>query len=120
MAFDPCVIQPATLRHSIVIQAPSTTRDASGQQGVTWTTVLTTRAAIGSTASLTFKLSFQGNILASNATDLIALRYPAVNIKPGYQVVYGTQVYTINAVDDVQRRHRVLNLACTGMDISSQ
>ena len=114
MSFDPTIVDPGTLRHIVTISAPSTTRDSFGQPGSTWNPILTTRAAIESTASQTFKFSFQGNILASNSTDLITLRYPTVTIKPGYQVAFGDQTYTIQAVDDVRRRHRVLNLACIG------
>lgn len=117
MAFDPTIIAAGTLRHSITIQEPSTTRDAAGQLNSSWTNVLTTRAMISSTTTSTFKFSFQNNTLASNATDLISIRYPSVHIEPGMQVVFEGQVYLINAVDDVLRRHRVLNMACTGIDI---
>jgi SPP1 family predicted phage head-tail adaptor len=116
---DPCVIQPGTLKHIVSISAPSTTRDTAGQLNAEWSSLLTTRAAILSTASFSFKFSFAGNALASNATDLIQIRYPAVNVEPGMQVAFGDEQYIVNAVDDVQRRHRVLNMACTGLDISS-
>jgi SPP1 family predicted phage head-tail adaptor len=114
------MINPGTLRHSITIQKKSLTRDGYGQPGATWAPVLTTRASITSTASLTFKFSFQNNDIASNATDCITLRYPMVEVLPGMQVVFGDQTYTITAVDDVQRRHRVLVLACVGLDTGSQ
>ncbi len=117
---DPCVIQPGTLKHSVTIQAPATTRDAAGQLNAAWTPLLTTRAAILSTASNSFRFSFSGNALAANATDLIQMRYPDVSVVPGQQVIWGDQVYLINCVDDVQRRHRVLNLACTGLDTGSE
>jgi hypothetical protein len=35
------------------------------------------------------------------------------------QVIFGDQVYTIQDVDDVQRRHKVLILACIGIDTAS-
>ena len=119
MTFDPCTIEPGDLRHFIQIQAPGTTRDATGQLNQTWTTVLSTFAAVKSTASLSFKFAFQGNVLASDSTDLITIRYPAVNIKPGYQVLAGSQTYVINAVDDTLRKHRVLQMAVVGQSVSS-
>jgi SPP1 family predicted phage head-tail adaptor len=119
MSFDPTIIQPGTLKHQVTIQAPSSTRDTAGQPGVTWTTVLTTRAAIEGTASLTFKFSFQNSTLAANATDCITIRYPAVPIAPGMQVLFGDNAYIVQAVDDVNRRHRVLILACVGVDTLS-
>jgi SPP1 family predicted phage head-tail adaptor len=119
MSFDPTILAAGRLRHAITIQAPSSTRDTAGQLGATWSTVLTTRAAIESTASLTFKFSFQNSTLAANATDCITIRYPAVTVAPGMQVIFGDQVYTIQDVDDVQRRHKVLILACIGIDTAS-
>jgi head-tail adaptor len=116
---DACQIQPGTLKHSITIQEPSTSRDPAGQLNASWTTLLTTRAAILSTASNSFRFSFSDNALAANATDLIQMRWPSVAIVPGQQVVFGDQVYEVAAVDDVQRRHRVLNLAVVGLDTGS-
>jgi hypothetical protein len=34
-------------------------------------------------------------------------------------VTFGDETYVVDATDDVQRRHRVLNLACTGLDVGS-
>jgi SPP1 family predicted phage head-tail adaptor len=118
---DACQIQPGTLKHSITIQEPSTVRDSAGQLNASWTPLLTIRAAILSTASNSFRFSFSGNALASNATDLIQIRYPgeAVSIVPGQQVTFGDQVYEITATDNVQRRNRVLNLAVVGLDTGS-
>jgi SPP1 family predicted phage head-tail adaptor len=120
MAFDPLAIPAGRLRYQVTIQAKSIARDAYGQPGATWTPVLTTRAAIESTSSNTFRFSFQNLSVAATTTDCITIRYPAVDIKPGMQVVFGDQTYTITAVDDLQRRHRVLVLACEGIDTGSQ
>lgn len=119
MMRDPCIINPGILRHSITIQAPSTVRDASGQPGKTWNDVLSTRACIESTSSNSFKFSFQNNTLAANTSDCLTIRYPSVNIEPGMRVLFGDQTYNIQAVDDLQRRHRVLRLACVGIDTGS-
>lgn len=121
MSFDALYTQPGLLRHQITIQEPSGTRDSAGQLNATWTPVLSTRASIESTSSSAFRFSFQGNALASNATDLVIVRYPGsdIVIKPGMQVVYGDTTYTVTAVDDVMRRHKKLALACVGIDVSS-
>jgi SPP1 family predicted phage head-tail adaptor len=117
---DLCILHAGELKHAITINAPSATRDASGQPGSTWSLVLTTRAKIESTSSQTFKLSFQNSTLASDTTDCITIRYSAVDIAPGYQILFGDETYTITAVDDIQRRHRVLVMACTSVDVGSQ
>ncbi|MGA2650416.1 MAG: phage head closure protein [Terracidiphilus sp.] len=117
---DQCILQPGTLKHLITIQSKSATRDASGQPGSTWTTVLTTRASIESTASLSFKWSFQNSVLAANATDCITLRYPvSVDIVPGMQIIWNGDTYLVQDVDNVQRRNRVIVLACIGVDTGS-
>jgi SPP1 family predicted phage head-tail adaptor len=66
-------------------------------------------------------MSFSGNALAANATDLITIRYPGdyVDVVPGQQIQWGKQTYEISAVDDIQRRHRILNIAVVGLDIGS-
>jgi SPP1 family predicted phage head-tail adaptor len=124
MAFDPTQIQAGTLRHVIEIQSQSTSRDELGQLNSTWTTILTTRAAIENTTSQTFKYTFQNNVLASNATDCITMRFPYIgttplNVTPGMRVTWRDQTYTIQAVDNVQRRDRVLILAVVGISTGS-
>ena len=118
MAYDPLQIQAGTLRHSITISSPSTTRDASGQPGKTWTPILTTRASIESTSSLSFKYSFQNSTLASNTTDCITIRYPgsSIDIWPGMQVTFQNTTYLVQDADDILNRHRVVRLACVSED----
>jgi SPP1 family predicted phage head-tail adaptor len=118
--FDPLVIRPGDLRHIIAIQSQSTARDALGQLNSTWATVLSTWAQIQGTSSLTFKFTFQNNALASNATDCITMRYPSVDVTPGMRVLFGDQTYTIQAVDNVLRRNRVLHLAVVGISTGSK
>ena len=116
---DPCVIQPGLLKHSITISEPATARDQAGQLNASWSPLLTTRAAILSTASMSFKLSFSNNALAANSTACIVIRFPVVDVVPGLQISFEDEVFEIQAVDDVQHRHRILNLACVGLDIGS-
>jgi len=117
---DPLIIQAGTLRHLISILAPSSTRDAAGQPISTWTTVLTTRASIVNSTPGAYKQPFAGNILAAESTDFITLRYPAVDIQPGMRVAFGDNLYIIQAVDNVQRRNRVLILAAMVLDGDSE
>jgi SPP1 family predicted phage head-tail adaptor len=116
MAVDPCQIQAGKLRHVISIQAPSNVRDEAGQPNATFTTILTTRASIESTASQTFRLAYQGNAQASNATDMITIRWPgqAIEILPNMQVTFKSKTFTIQVVDNVQYRNRIVRLLCVG------
>ena len=121
MPFDPFQLPPQGLPHLIQVQAPSTTRDEFGQQNSTFTTILTCRAAIQSTASQTFRFATQDNVQASNATDVITIRWPGAGIEilPNMQVVFGSKIFTIQAVDNVQYRNRIVRLLCIGQGIGS-
>lgn len=122
MAFDPCIIAPGSLKHNITIQAQSKTPDIDGQLNGVWTNILTTRARIASTSSISFKMSFQNSALASNATDLLTIRYPgdSVVISAGMQIIFGNKAYTIQDIDNIQERNRVINMACLGIDNGSK
>ena len=112
------MIDPGELRHSIQIQAASSTRDTAGQPVSTWNLVLTTRAKIENTNSRTFKESFAANALASQSTDVITIRWPgaAIDLLPGMRVLFGDNTYLVQAVDNVQRRNRKVTLACMAID----
>lgn len=118
---DPLYIQAGELRHKIVIQSPSSVRDAAGQPVSMWNTVLTTRAKIENSNSRTFKDSFSNNALASQSTDIITIRWPgsSVDIKPDMRVIFGDNTLLIQAVDNVLRRNRKVVLACIQIDADS-
>jgi head-tail adaptor len=113
------IFKPGLPVRQITITAPSGARDAFGQSNSTWSMILTTRATIEDSSSLTFKYAFQNNVLASNATFAITLRCPSVDILPGMQAQYGDRNFVIQAVNDVDMRHFKLVLACVGQDIGS-
>jgi head-tail adaptor len=125
---DSCILNPGELRHGVVIQAAGPTRDDAGQLGATrddagqpisaWDTVLTTRCKIENTGSLAFKMSFSDNTRASDSTDLITIRWPgaAVVVEPDQRVLACGCVFTIQAVDNVLHRNRVVRLACLEID----
>ena len=116
--FDPLFIAAGDLRHSVRIEAPSATQDAFGQPSSTWTTVLTTRASI---QTLTPRETNENGNLVSQVVHQIKIRYPGrdIRIVSGQRVVGDTQTYRIQAVDDVQNRHRVLRLLCVVIDEAS-
>jgi head-tail adaptor len=113
---DPCVINPGELRHPITIQKPSRTGDSRGKSvtPAAWDDVLNTHAKIDGTGTLAYRASFANNALASTSTDMITLRFPGVSvvIKPNMRIVFGTNIFLVQAVDNVQHRNRILRIAC--------
>lgn len=118
---DVVFVDPATLRFHVQIQSPGKCADEFGEPVEQWQTILSTRAGIENTTGLAYKHSFQDNTQASESTDLITIRWPgrAVTVEPGQRVVHGRDVYTVQAVDNVKRRNRVLRLACLAVDLGS-
>ena len=114
-------LDPGSLRHSVQIQKPTDTRDASGQPVSTWAVVLTTRASIENTNSRTFKESFSNNTLESTSTDVLTIRWPgvAITIQPGMRVIFGDNTFLIQAVDNVLRRNKKVTLACIQISADS-
>ena len=116
------ILNPGELRHKVQIQKPSTaTRDSAGQPGTTWDKVLDTRAKIESTGSIAYKQSFASNVLASQSTDMLTIRWPGASIviKADMRIVFGTNIFLIQAIDNVEHRNRVLRLACLQIDADS-
>jgi SPP1 family predicted phage head-tail adaptor len=117
MPFDPLYLEPGDLRHSVTIQSPSSTQDATGQPISTWTTILTTRAKIESTTGAAYKELVQDGAIAAQATDVFTLRWPgAIDLKPGYHVLFGDNTYIVQAVVNILERNRVVKLFTLAID----
>lgn len=119
---DPLYINPGDLRHSITIQAANATEpDEYGQIADAWTPILTTRAGLESTNSPSYRDSFSNNALAAASTDLFTVRWPgaAISLEPGQRIVLGSNIWTIQAVDNVMRRNRKVRIAALIIDSGS-
>jgi len=118
MPYDPLLLQPGDLRHPIEVQEASSSRDSFGQTSSTWIPVLTTRAKIESVTSLAYKELIQNNAIASQASDVVTIRWPGIGIdlEPGMRVVYKDNILLVQAVDNVLRRNRVVKLYCLVID----
>ena len=118
---NPLALNPGDLRHSVSIQSASTTQDSFGSPTAAWTVVLATRASIASTVTATYKESFSDNALSSQSTYLLTIRWPgaSITITPGMRVVFGPNIFLIQAVDNVKMLNRVVRLACIAVTGSS-
>lgn len=120
MPFDPLSLPAGELRHPVSIQVKSTTRDANQQRVDAWTSILNTRASI---RGIAFRETVQDAQLGSQSTHIIKIRYPGTGIRivSGQRLVkrIGGDIFSIQEVEDILERHRVLKLTCLIIDQAS-
>lgn len=109
MTQSPLSIPSGSLRHPISIETSSTTKDAFGQPIQTWNQVFATRASIEMANE---KELYQVDQITSQVTHLITIRWPGllVSIAPGMRILFGSHVYSIQAVKNVSERNRVVQI----------
>lgn len=102
-------------RRKVVIQQQSTgTRTGMGFLPGTWSTVLTTWAKVTVRAMSTFASPGAVQEPITKAVYILNIRYaPSTPILNGMRVTDGTAYYLIQNVQDVDERHRELNLYCS-------
>lgn len=100
------------LRHKITLQMPAGTRDAVGERTTTWAHVWSTRASI---MPLKVAERFISSQMQSSVTHKIGLLYSSEisAIDNSWRVVFGSRIFTIDGVRDIEERHRNLELLCT-------
>ena len=109
MPGNPLILPAGSLRNLISIEQSSTTPDSFGQPLNTWTAVLQTRAAINFVNN---REIYQADQLTEQVSHKVTIRWPGglVSIVPGMRVVFGSHVYKVQAVNNVQQRNRVLEI----------
>jgi SPP1 family predicted phage head-tail adaptor len=102
-------ITSASLRHRLTLQQRSTTRDSLKQQDpAAWSTFLVVWADIAPTPGIS---QVTGEAQASSVTHTITIRYrPGVAAR--MRILYGSRVFEIDSVIDVEERHFWLRLNC--------
>jgi SPP1 family predicted phage head-tail adaptor len=108
---DPLSLPAGLLRNPVLIQAQSMTQDAVGGPLTAWTTVLSCFAGISTMSS---REVYQTAQFVSEVTHRVTIRWPgpSVSIQGGMQVVFGSRIFKIQNVENVQERNRVLYLMC--------
>ena len=108
-------LRAGELVHPITIQAPVYVADARGQSltPASWNAVRSTRAAVYTAGGRETSMASQ---IVSQVSHVIKVRWTATAIKANYQVVFQGRVFTIQYVEDVLERNRVLLLYCLEVD----
>lgn len=109
---DPLAIDAGELRHQVVIQSPaSDDGDTFGRSVVPtdWSTLRTAMAAIYTAGGKEASMASQ---IVSDVSHVVKVRWTADVVKAGNRVVFGSRFFTIQYVENVLERNRVLLLYC--------
>lgn len=108
---DPLAIPSGAMRSQVEIQQQAPTPDSAGQPQAAWTTMWTTPAAI---STLSMREVYQTAQFAAQVTHRITVRWPgnSIAIVGGQRVAFGSRIFQVQTVENVQERNRVLHLLC--------
>lgn len=96
------------LRHRITIQSKTVTRDAYGQETITWTTFAT---IWGSVEPISGREYEAGQQLEAAVDTRIRIRYLS-GVVPYMQVTYGSHTYDVQSVIHLYEKKREMHLMC--------
>jgi SPP1 family predicted phage head-tail adaptor len=116
---DPLAVNAGELRHEVQIQSPvyeSTSRGMSVTP-TSWSLVRTAFAAIYTAGGRETSMASQ---IVSQVSHVVKLRWTADLIKANYQVLFAGRYFTVQYVENVLERNRVLLLYCLEVDGGGQ
>jgi SPP1 family predicted phage head-tail adaptor len=96
------------LRHRITIERVTETRDTDGSVIETWSTYVTVQASIEPISGREY---FAAQSTQADATHRISLRYLS-GIVPKMRVKFGSRIFDILSIINVDERNRELQLMC--------
>ena len=96
------------LHKKILIESVSEVRDSRGETTQTWSTTITTRAAI---APLRGREYFEAHQENREVTHKIIIRYQS-GITPKMRINFNGRYFDIESIINVEERNRELNLMC--------
>ncbi len=102
-------MNPGELRHRVTIQQSQETVDADKTPSLSWVPVATVWAAVEPINGREYIQLKQTN---ATLTTCIRIRYRS-GFTPAMRIVYGTRIFDINDVIDVNERHVEIHLMCT-------
>lgn len=107
-------VDPGSLRHQITIRTRGSIPDSSGRPQP-WQTVWSGYASI---VGLTERELFQANQITSQFTHRVSFPWPGsgIIIQPAMEVVFGSKVFKIQVVDNVNEMNIVVQLLCLALN----
>lgn len=97
------------LRHRLTVQTATISQNAFGEPVQTWTTLATVWGAVEPLRGAERQRAMQ---VSATEEVKIVLRHSATigGIKPDDRILYGSKVYDISAVMNIDERNRELNV----------
>ncbi len=107
------------LRHKVQIQQPTYAAGPTGMSAtpVSWSTVRTSMAAIYTAGGRETSMASQ---IVSQVSHVVKVRWSDVVLKANYRVLFGGRFFTVQYVENVLERNRVLLLYCLEVDGGGQ
>jgi SPP1 family predicted phage head-tail adaptor len=101
-------MQAGKLRHRIVIQEKSVTRDEYNAEVITWTEVDTVWASVEPLSGREF---LEGRLVEATVSHRITIRYLS-GITPEMRVLWGSRVFDVEAILNIEERDKMMVLMC--------
>ncbi|PHR57283.1 MAG: head-tail adaptor protein [Arcobacter sp.] len=101
-------MRSASLKHTIVIQSSIEIPDSFGGVSKSWNDFKTVRASVKPQSAKEF---FSAGVQAE-ATHKIEVRY-VLGLNPKMRILFGTRVFDIKSILNIQERNKVLHIICT-------
>jgi SPP1 family predicted phage head-tail adaptor len=98
----------AKLRHRITLQSKTKVKDSEGITKEKWADVMTVWAAV---EPLRGREYFQAAAVNQENTVRFRIRYRA-GVTPNMRVKYGSRLFDIKSVIDIEERHVEMHLMC--------
>ena len=105
------VIRAGRLRHEVIIQEVTQTRDTSGSVTESWSTTDTVRAEIKPIKSAGSERFIHEQVM-SVGTHMVTIRYQG-DVTPKHRILWGSRIFDINDVRDDYEKNRTMELICT-------
>lgn len=100
------------LRHQVTLQSPAGARDAVGERITTWTDVATVWARI---QPLSARELFAAAQAHAATTHRVTIRHSidVAAIDAAWRVQFGSRVFVVDGVRNIDERNREIELLCT-------
>lgn len=97
-----------TLRHKILFQSRTISRDTFGAETVTWRTEKTVWASVEPISGREYFLAQQ---VQSEVTHVIKIRYYD-GVRTDWRVIFGSRIFDIKSVINLKERNNQMALMC--------